>query len=125
MTFVEGDALHPAENIARMSAGIALTDDDRWPWLDRVAARLAQAGSNGVVVSCSALKKTYRDRLRAGAGQPLRFVFLTGSRAVLESRMGHRTGHFMPTSLLVTVDIDRPLDAVIALSLEGLLHQHP
>lgn len=137
LDFVEGDALHPPENIALMSAGIPLTDADRWPWLDRVAARLAEAREGrGVVVSCSALKRSYRDRLRAGAGRPLRFVFLTGSRAVLKSRMGHRTGHFMPTSLLdsqlatlepptgeplvVTVDIDRPLTAVIEQALDGL-----
>ncbi|PYE33070.1 gluconate kinase (SKI family) [Rhizobium sp. PP-F2F-G38] len=136
--FIEGDALHPQENIAKMSAGTPLTDEDRWPWLDAVGKALHQGSDAGhaVVVSCSALKKVYRDHLRKAAGGRLAFVYLTGTRPVLESRMGHRTGHFMPTSLLdsqfrtlepptgeelvVTVDIDRPLDAVIAAALEGL-----
>ncbi|PYE41597.1 gluconate kinase (SKI family) [Rhizobium sp. PP-F2F-G20b] len=136
--FIEGDALHPPENIAKMSAGTPLTDEDRWPWLDAVGKALHQGSDAGhaVVVSCSALKKVYRDHLRKAAGGRLAFVYLTGTRAVLESRMGHRTGHFMPTSLLdsqfrtlepptgedlvVTVDIDRPLDAVTAAALEGL-----
>lgn len=136
--FIEGDALHPPENIAKMSAGTPLTDEDRWPWLDAVGKALQKGSADGhaVVVSCSALKKAYRDHLRKAAGGRLAFVFLTGARAVLESRMGHRTGHFMPTSLLdsqfrtlepptgedlvVTIDIDRPLDAVIAAALEGL-----
>ncbi|SES44038.1 gluconate kinase, SKI family [Rhizobium sp. NFR03] len=136
--FIEGDALHPPENIAKMSDGTPLTDEDRWPWLDAVGKVLQEGSTAGhaVVVSCSALKKVYRDHLRKAAGGRLAFVYLTGTRAVLESRMGHRTGHFMPTSLLdsqlktlepptgedlvVTVDIDRPLEAVIAAALEGL-----
>jgi gluconokinase len=136
--FVEGDALHPAENIAKMSAGVPLTDEDRWPWLDAVGKVLHDGSATGhaIVVSCSALKKIYRDRLREAAGGRLAFVFLTGSRAVLESRMGHRTGHFMPTALLdsqlktlepptgeamvVAVDIDQTLDAVIAEAIDGL-----
>lgn len=136
--YVEGDALHPAENIAKMSAGIPLTDEDRWPWLDAVGKALSEGSASGhaIVVSCSALKKVYRNRLRQAAGGRLAFVYLTGSRAVLESRMGHRTGHFMPTSLLdsqfktlepptdedliVTVDIDAPLETVVDRSVAGL-----
>lgn len=98
--FQEGDALHPAANIAKMSAGIALTDVDRWPWLDAIAdwigARL-HAGEAGVV-TCSALRRIYRDRLRqAGAG--VRFVYPEVARAELERRMRTRQ-HFMPPSLL-------------------------
>jgi gluconokinase len=137
--YVEGDALHPAVNIAKMSAGTPLTDEDRWPWLDAVGKALSEGSASGhaIVVSCSALKKVYRDRLRQAAGGRLAFVYLTGSRTVLESRMGHRTGHFMPTSLLdsqfktlepptgeeliVTVDIDAPLETVIDHSIEGLI----
>src|SRR3712207_2374259 len=68
LPFVEGDRLHPAANVAKMSKGVPLTDADRWPWLDRVAAALAGGG----VASCSALKRVYRDRLRQGAGRPVR-----------------------------------------------------
>lgn len=136
--FIEGDALHPPENIAKMSAGTPLTDEDRWPWLDAVGKTLHEGSDAGhaVVVSCSALKKVYRDHLRQAAGGRLAFVYLTGTRAVLESRMGHRTGHFMPTTLLdsqlatlepptgedlvVTVDIDRPLEAVVIAAIDGL-----
>src|SRR6478735_8265634 len=100
--FVEGDSLHPAANIDKMSAGIPLTDDDRWPWLDEVGRRLSESHARGevLVVSCSSLKKIYRDRLRAAAGGRLSFVFLEGPRSVLEARMSIRPGHFMPASLL-------------------------
>jgi len=99
LPFLEGDSLHPKSNIEKMSAGIPLTDEDRWPWLDQIGARLAQA-PDGIIISCSALKKTYRDRLRAAAGAQLAFIFLDGSLAVLREHMGHRTGHFMPLSML-------------------------
>jgi carbohydrate kinase (thermoresistant glucokinase family) len=97
--FAEGDSLHPAANVAKMAAGTPLTDDDRWPWLDRIAAWIADertAGRSGVI-TCSALRRRYRDVLR-GAG--VRFVYLRGSRALLAERMERRVGHFMPTSLL-------------------------
>lgn len=96
--YFDGDDLHPAENVAKMAAGVPLTDADRWPWLDRVAAVLAERAP--VIVGCSALKRAYRDRIRAGAGGPVRFVHLAGSRAVIEDRMTARTGHFMPAALL-------------------------
>ena len=100
--FVEGDDLHGAANIARMQAGIALTDDDRWPWLDRIAAAVNEALSEGasVVATCSALRRAYRDRLRAGIAAPVRFVLLDVPRDELRRRMAERPGHFMPPELL-------------------------
>ncbi len=96
--FIEGDSLHPPENIAKMSAGTPLTDADRWPWLANIAKVL---GANpGSVGSCSALKRAYRDRLRNGIGSGLRFVYLMVSRPELERRMAERRGHFMPPGLL-------------------------
>lgn len=130
--FVEGDSLHPPANIEKMSAGIPLTDDDRWPWLDVIGARLAESHACGesLVVSCSALKRSYRDRLRQAAGGKLSFVFLEGPRAVLEARMTTRPGHFMPASLLdsqfatlevptgepgvITIDLTLPLESIIS-----------
>jgi gluconokinase len=95
LPFVEGDELHPEANVAKMTAGIPLTDADRAPWLDRIAAELDRP----VVVACSALKRAYRDRLRAAAPD-LVVVFLHGSRELLAERMAGRAGHFMPTALL-------------------------
>ena len=99
--FVEGDALHPPDNVARMAAGIPLTDEDRHGWLQAVAGQLvnATAQQQGVVVSCSALKRSYRDLLRAGAPQ-VRFVHLHGDAQVLAQRLARRRGHYMPPSLL-------------------------
>lgn len=123
----DGDDLHPAVNIAKMSAGVPLTDADRWPWLSRVGQALAAAP---LIIGCSALKRSYRHHIRAKAGGPVIFVHLAGTRAVIEARMAARTGHFMPTTLLdsqfatleppgaeeqaLTIDIDQPFDAVIA-----------
>ena len=99
--YVEGDDLHPPGNIERMRAGMPLTDADRNGWLQKVAEQLANATaqSRGVVVSCSALKRAYRDILRRGAPD-VRFVFLHGDRALLAQRMAGRSGHYMPPSLL-------------------------
>ncbi len=99
--FVEGDEYHPAENVERMSSGIPLTDDDRARWLRSLAVRLREAKDAGIglVVSCSALKRSYRDVLRAEAGE-LRFVYLRGPRALLDERLASRRDHFMPPSLL-------------------------
>ena len=97
--FEEGDDLHPAENRAKMAAGIALTDADRGPWLDRVAGWMHGRFGAGGVVSCSALERAYRDRLRE-ADPAVRFVFVDPGRAELERRLGARKGHFMPPSLL-------------------------
>jgi gluconokinase len=95
----EGDDLHPPANVAKMSAGIPLDDDDRWPWLDAIAAWIkvkTKSGEPGIV-TCSALKKSYRDRLRA---PNVIFVFINGPRAVIEARMASRKRHYMPLSLL-------------------------
>lgn len=100
--FVEGDALHSARNVALMAAGTPLTDEDRREWLATVAERLRQGQANGgVVVSCSALKRSYRDQLRAAA-PALRFIHLAGEPALLAERMQQRAGHYMPASLLAS-----------------------
>jgi gluconokinase len=100
--FVEGDSLHPADNVKRMAAGIPLTDEDRHAWLLAIAARLREAkrAGHGLIVSCSALKRKYRDLLRSVGDADVRFVHLAGSRALLVERMAQRRGHFMPPSLL-------------------------
>ena len=102
VAFVEGDDLHPPNNVKRMAAGTPLTDDDRRGWLTAIAAHLREAKRAGVglVVSCSALKRSYRDLLRSAGDADVRFVYLAGSRALLTERMAHRRGHFMPPSLL-------------------------
>jgi gluconokinase len=99
--FVEGDQFHSAENVERMSRGVPLTDDDRAQWLRSLAARIrdAKEAGAGLVISCSALKRSYRDILRAGASD-LRLVFLKGDRALIAARLAGRRGHFMPPSLL-------------------------
>ena len=99
--FAEGDAYHPPENVERMSRGIPLTDDDRAAWLRALALRVraAREAGTGLVVTCSALKRAYRDVLRAEAAE-LRFVFLRGPRALIAERLAGRRGHFMPPALL-------------------------
>lgn len=97
--FFDGDDFHPAANIAKMSRGEALTDADRWPWLDRVAAELAR-GPGPVVGACSALRRAYRDRLSAGPAGRVGFVWLSGDKALIAARMAARQGHFMPPGLL-------------------------
>jgi gluconokinase len=99
--FLEGDTLHSPKNVQRMAAGIPLTDEDRRDWLLAIAARLREARRAGIglVVSCSALKRTYRDLLRSGDSD-VQFVYLRGSRALIAQRLAERHGHFMPPSLL-------------------------
>jgi len=99
--FVEGDDYHPPENVRRMAAGIPLTDDDRADWLQSLAARLREADESGagLVVTCSALKRSYRDLLRSAAPE-VQFVYLKGSRVLITERVSERRGHFMPVSLL-------------------------
>ena len=127
LNYRDGDDLHPPENVAKMRAGMPLTDADRWPWLDRVGqVLLAEAP---VIVGCSALKRAYRDRIRTAAGGPVTFVHLAGSQEVIAARMALRQGHYMPLSLLdsqfaalepptaeeaITVSIDQPLEALVA-----------
>lgn len=122
--FIEGDDLHPEANRAKMTAGTPLTDADRWPWLDRIAAEAAaldQAGKSAVV-TCSALRKAYRDRLRQ-AGDNLRFVHLSGDGALIRQRMESRKGHFMPPGLLEsqlrTLEPPLPEEAALVLDISA------
>ncbi len=125
--YVEGDDLHPPDNVARMAAGVPLTDDDRAPWLDRLASELAAGGD--VVATCSALRRRYRDVLRRAGG--VRFVFLDLDPATAARRAAGRTGHFMPPTMVasqfetlerptadeadvVTVDARGAIDDVVA-----------
>ena len=98
MPFFEGDALHPAANVEKMRSGIPLTDDDRWPWLTSVAQSLGERES--AIVSCSALKRSYRDRLSAASHVPLRFILLETRQEELTRRLVATAGHYMPASLL-------------------------
>ena len=98
-TFIDGDFLHPENNVAKMAAGIPLNDADRKPWLEAVGRRLAQAGDESLVIACSALKKSYRDTIRT-ADPTVRFVLLDGPGEVIAERLGRRGGHFMPPTLL-------------------------
>ncbi|MEU2995590.1 gluconokinase [Streptomyces griseoincarnatus] len=120
--YAEGDDFHPQSNIAKMSAGTPLTDDDRWPWLDAIGDWAQGRAALGGVVSCSALKRSYRDRLRAAAPGVV-FVHLTGDRALVEDRMSHRQGHFMPTALLdsqfATLQPLEPDEAGVAVNVTG------
>ncbi|MCQ4142890.1 gluconokinase [Vogesella sp. AC12] len=99
--FVEGDDFHPPHNVARMEAGTPLTDTDRQLWLETLRDKLAAAAADGrgLVLSCSALKRRYRDLLREGAAATV-FVHLHGSRALIGQRMQARQGHFMPLGLV-------------------------
>jgi gluconokinase len=100
--FIEGDKLHPAANIDKMSAGHPLNDDDRWPWLAAIGRcmKAERDAGRGVVASCSSLKKIYRQKLAEAAESPIKFIFLHGSRQVLADRIANRKEHFMPPSLL-------------------------
>jgi len=101
--FAEGDDLHPAANVAKMAAGIPLEDADRWPWLEAIAEVTSAHAVRGesTIVTCSALRRAYRDRLRQAADGTV-FVHLVGSPELLAERMADRKGHFMPASLLAS-----------------------
>lgn len=120
--FRDADEFHPAANVAKMSSGTPLTDDDRWPWLDAIGAALHRAAGSGIVVTCSALKRVYRDRIRTAAGRPVAFVLLDGPRALLADRIGRRQGHFMPASLLdsqlATLERPGPGEGALTVSIE-------
>lgn len=132
--YLDGDDLHPAQNIAKMRRGKPLTDADRAPWLALIGAALRPDQAR--VIGCSALKRAYRAQITTAARAPVTFIHLSGSRSVIEARMRARTGHFMPASLLdsqfaaleppgpdeqaITVDIDQSLAAVIAAILTQL-----
>ncbi|ANJ28011.1 gluconokinase [Agromyces aureus] len=134
--FRDADDLHPAANVAKMRAGTPLDDDDRWPWLDIVGLELqAAAAASGLVIACSALRRAYRDRLRAQA-PTVEFVHLHADDAVLAARAAGRNGHFMPPSLLasqlatleplgadelgVLVDVDASIEAIVDHAVVGL-----
>lgn len=122
--FAEGDDLHPEENRRKMAAGHPLTDDDRWPWLRRVAGWIGEqeAAGRSAVVTCSALRRTYRDVLVDGHPS-VRFVHLQASSEALASRLATRRGHYMPASLLQsqldTLEPLEPGEPGIAVSGEG------
>ena len=134
--FIEGDRLHPQGNIDRMSEGVPLTDEDRGPWRRGIADLVAARDREGVstVVTCSALKRSYRDVLREST--PSFFVHLAAPFAVLEDRMQHRTKHFMPASMLksqfdtleeldddeagAVIDVSAPLDEVVEESVNAV-----
>ncbi|MGP9805092.1 gluconokinase [Paracoccus sp. NSM] len=131
--YLDGDDLHPEANVAKMAAGIPLTDDDRWPWLDLVAQTLNARAP--VILGCSALRRAYRDRLRAGAGGRVHFLHLTGPQEVIAARMQARQGHYMPPALLdsqfatleppgpdeaVALDITLPLADLVGIAAAAL-----
>ena len=95
---VRGQLLYEETVLAVLPAGHPLADEDRWPWLDRIGARLAEGPR--VIVACSALKRAYRDRLRAAAGPSLRFLFLKGDKDMMRARVAARKNHYMPASLI-------------------------
>ncbi len=125
--FMDGDDLHPIENVNKMSTGTPLTDADRAPWLRIVGDQLANA-TGPMIIACSALKRSYRDIIRTRT--PATFLHLHGRRTVIEARMSARQDHFMPTALLdsqfaalehlendevhIVVDVDQPLDQIVA-----------
>ena len=100
---LEGDALHPEANVAKMAAGIPLTDEDRWPWLEAIAAWIGdrEAARESSIVTCSALRREYRDVLRRGHPW-VWFVHLVAPAPVLDDRLEQRVGHFMPASMLAS-----------------------
>ncbi len=137
---MDGDDLHLPESVAKMRAGIALQDADRWPWLDRIGAYLAASGSPGRVVACSALRRIYRDRIRAQAGA-VQFVFLEGSYELISQRMARRAGHYMQPQMLesqfrtlerptadesdvITLTITEPVSQLVDEAISGL-QVHP
>ena len=108
--FVEADDFHPAANIEKMRSGRPLTDEDRWPWLERLREEIKRmvATSKNAVVACSALKRAYRDRLRVS--DEVKFVFLRGDYALVEKQLRSRRGHFMNAALLQSQfdDLEEP-----------------
>jgi len=101
VAFADADAFHPPANVAKMAAGTPLTDADRWPWLAAIGAWMDAQRPSGGVVTCSALKRSYRDRLRA-ACPDLRLIHLDGAPELIGARQAARAGHFMPPSLMAS-----------------------
>ncbi|MGI9417981.1 MAG: gluconokinase [Geminicoccaceae bacterium] len=136
--FAEGDSYHPEANVEKMRNGQALSDEDRWPWLDRLRAEIDGwlGGDRPVVLACSALKARYRDRLRPSAAA-VRFVHLQADRDLIAERLALRRNHYMPASLLdsqltalepprdaIAVDAGRPVEDIVA-ELLPLLRANP
>ena len=134
--FNDADDLHPKANVAKMARGEPLTDDDRWPWIDRSVAEMRRLNATGesAVIACSALKASYRKRLAAGGD--VRIVYLKGDAATIEPRLARRSGHFMPASLLpsqfatleepadaIVVDIRQPIETQVAAIARALRHE--
>ena len=135
--YEDADKFHPASNVAKMSAGQPLTDEDRWPWLKAIAAEIDRVCDSGghVVIGCSALRRVYRDILVHGRTDT-RIVYLEGSQQLIAARLSRRKGHFMPPALLasqfrtleppgeaehpVTVSIDAPIEAIVDQILDQL-----
>jgi gluconokinase len=124
--FEDGDRFHPASNVAKMSAGQPLTDDDRRPWLEAIADeidRVCKAGQR-MVVACSALKRAYREILLHGRND-VRIVFLDGTEALIASRLAQRKGHFMPPGLLAsqfqTLEPPGPSERPITVSIDATI----
>ena len=135
--YEDADKFHPASNVAKMSAGQPLTDEDRWPWLKAIAAEVDAVCDSGghVVIGCSALRRVYRDILVHGRTDT-RIVYLEGSQQLIAARLSRRKGHFMPPALLasqfrtleppgeaehpVTVSIDAPIEAIVDQILDQL-----
>jgi gluconokinase len=138
--FADADDFHPPANIAKMTAGRALDDDDREPWLEAIGKWLDAAHSAGGVMSCSALKRKYRDRLRHHA-PGVEFLHLEGSPEVIGRRQASRPGHFMPASLLASqfatleplepdelgevIDVDQSIDAIVQQYVDRLDSRSP
>ncbi len=138
--FIEGDRLHPAENVARMARGVPLTDEDRAGWLDAVGAAIASANARGrgAIAACSALKRGYRDRLRVNA-PGLVFVHPVVDKETARERVAQRKGHFMPASLVdsqfaileplqpgesaFALDGSEPVDALVGETVRRLRHE--
>ena len=134
--FADADDFHPPANIAKMTAGEALDDDDRYPWLESIGEWLVAHRDGGGLMSCSALKRKYREQLRRHAPE-VEFVHLHGSREVIARRQASRPGHFMPASLLDSqfatleplaadehgqvIDVDQSVDAIV----QDYIDQHP
>ena len=128
ISFADADDFHPAANVAKMTSGQALNDDDRYPWLEAIGEWLAGHCGDGGVMSCSALKRKYRDQLRRHCPD-VEFLHLSGSPEVIGKRQASRPGHFMPASLLksqfdtleplapdergITVDVDQDIDSIV------------
>lgn len=120
----DADEFHPRSNIEKMSAGIPLTDEDRGPWLRAIAAAIDEAAAHHapIIVTCSALRRAYREILLHGRDDVV-FAYLKGSRALVAARLKARKGHFMPPSLLdsqfETLEEPRPDEPVIVLDIDG------